>query len=537
MSSVRRVNDRRRRVLYSAQHADQHAPTAASRSEARRLREARRPQEAYGSHVHRRLRGRWFSLVPVRRRSISVVVGAVMSAAILLCAAHYAAVSWTSIAYRPDLARPLRLDRPDSFGHCMMVALLTASTGASLLIYQLRRYRNDDFKGQYRLWRLVMIVMFLASINAMVGMIDWGGAILDTLFGKRVALTGSDWIRLVVSLGGAVLAIRLIAEVRRCRVSLGLMIAACMLLAIPEAAKWNVMTVDSLRRWILVTSAPLFACTALFLSLGIYLRMLYREVRQIVDGESVVERFRQYTARWLHRSGQDDDGPQATTRSTPLKSEAKTEQPARDAGDDDSEQAKHLAPVTEQARKPDGGGQRQPKAKRRWFGLRRAKPETSTADGKTDRHEEHQEGHEGDTPKTPVSPPSPAKQPSRFSLRLKPRAVTAATPASRDPASRDPASGDSASQAAQDTKAEQPTASKSKRSLGLGWFRRGKASTTESTANPSGRNASTARPSSQPQSHVSDESDLESDDVDWDSLNKTERRRLRKQLKRQNRAA
>ena len=475
---------------------------------------------------------------------MSAVVGALMAAAMLLCAAHYAAVSWPSIAYRPDLARPLRLDRPDSFGHCMMVALLTASTGASLLIYQLRRYRNDDFKGHYRLWRLVMVVMFLASINAMVGMLDWAGAILDTLFGKRVALTGSDWIRLLVSLGGAVLAIRLIAEVRRCRSSLGLMIAACLLLAIPEAAKWNVLSVHSLSRWILVTSAPLFACTALLLSLGIYLRMLYREVRRIDDSDPALERFRQFTARWFQRTERDDDEQQEDQREAPKKAagsdrdqvdrgwwpwrrrspskqsaareaDNEIEDEEADAYEDDAEESETVAPVDQQRTGTDKAGK--PKAKRRWFGLRRAKPDPGTV-------ESSPPGNAQELPKPTTSAASPAKKQSRFSLRLKPPAAAASAPAA-------------ANAAEEDTKSEKEAASTKKRSSGLGWFRRGKSGSAENPASPSGPNASTAKPSSQSANHATDDSELDSDDIDWNSLNKTERRRLRKQLKRQNRAA
>ena len=110
--------------------------------------------------------------------------------AVVLCGAHYASVAWPSLAYRPEIARPLRLDRPDSFGCWFMVALLAGSAGTSFLIYQLRRYRNDDFTGRYRLWRLVLVVMVMASVNAHVSIIDWVGALLEVGFGKRVALIG-----------------------------------------------------------------------------------------------------------------------------------------------------------------------------------------------------------------------------------------------------------------------------------------------------------------------------------------------------------
>ncbi len=87
MSNGRRTIDRRRRVLYSTNQADNARSTAASRREAERLREARRPTAAYGSRVHRRLRGRWFSLVPVRRRTM-ITIACLLSGITLSCCAR-----------------------------------------------------------------------------------------------------------------------------------------------------------------------------------------------------------------------------------------------------------------------------------------------------------------------------------------------------------------------------------------------------------------------------------------------------------------
>ena len=180
MSSGRRVNDRRRRVLYSAHHADQHVD------------DGRKPT-----------RGATSARGQASPRSLWLTRSSPASCPMVLArpgAAPHDGRLWLPCvaAGDPLMCRPLRVrchghrsptgptlrgrfvwTGPTALGHCMMVALLALSTGASLLIYQLRRYRNDDFKGHYRLWRLVMIVMLLASINAMVGMIDWAGALLD----------------------------------------------------------------------------------------------------------------------------------------------------------------------------------------------------------------------------------------------------------------------------------------------------------------------------------------------------------------------
>ncbi len=421
-----------------------------------------------------------------------------------------------------------------------------------------------------------MIVMMLASINAMVGMIDWGGAILDSLFGKRVALTGSDWIRLVVSLGGAVLAIRLVAEVRRCRPALALMLVAWLMLSIPEAAKWNVLAVDSLSRWILVTSTPLLACTARFLSLGTYLRMLYREVRQISDGEPLMERVRQFQVRWFHRSQAEEDEQvdsprvrgrtgaattsgesaketrrwwqrkqQRSARASVARESASGEEikqtaaPSRDQPDTPSMQKdgshRDRSSTQADASKPKA------KSKRRWFGLRRAKPDNDGSD----------QDRESKSSKREASAAPAAEKRSRFSMRLKPTAAKTDTredelPATQAAAARAAESKSPVAKApvARAADGNTPNETESggdaskKKSAGLtGWFRRGKSRSDESEKPSSRSNASSAKNASQANGGSSDEGDIEGENIDWDSLSKADRRRLRKQLKRQNRAA
>ncbi len=518
MSQGRRTIDRRRRVLYTAQ-ADSGPSTAASRREAARLRQARRPTSNYGSRVHQQLRGRWFGLVPVRRRTMSAVVGSLAAITIMLCAAHYIAVTWPSIANRGDIARPLRLDRPDSFGRWFIGMLMIGSAGASFLIYQLRRHRSDDFRGHYRLWRLVLIVMLLASLNSVVSLIDWSGALLEAGLGKRVALSGADWIRIVVSVSGAILMLRLIAEVRRSRAALVAMLAAAGFLVLPEAVKWNVLEVETIGRWALITSAPLLAFTSLFISFGIYLRMLYREVRRLNETDSLKDRFEQMRLRVFKRPGdQAESNEQSPDNHSPRRSwwrrarskslsdnESRSDQSPDQELDDQDPQPK---PSAEQAGpEPQKSKTKKP---RRWFGLRRAKSEPSEQDS-TRRKTQADSSADSPTDNKPRR--------SRFSLRLKP-------PAAKQVEAVDEKQLESG-------EAEQATP---KRRFGLAGFRRQKAAQSagseESTAaKRSGSNAINGSAAASGNDHIDPE------EIDWNGLNKSERRRLRKQLKRQNNAA
>lgn len=502
MSQARRTIDRRRRVLYSTHHADQTASTAASRREIQRLREARRPTAAYGARVKRRLRGRWFSLVPVKRRSFAIVTGTLAAIAVVLCLLHYLAVAWPAMVYRPELARPFRLDQPDSFGRFYTTVVLAASAGASLMIYQLRRYRLDDFLGRYRLWRLVLVVMLLASINSLVSLLDWSGAILDATFGKRVALSGGDWIRIVVGLGCAVLGLRMIAEVRRCRTASLTLLIACGLLLIPQAARWNVMAVDSVWRWTAVTSAPVLATTAIFIAMGAYLRSLYREVREIEDHVSIGERFGNLSLHFWSRNENDDEPAveKDTAKQTPPhkpRPVAKTPEPESDTE----------APSVDRPR-------------RRWFGLRAAKQDAVADDASPVDASEPARAKE-----SVASEDEESAEPKRgwFSRRRKAtnKAATDEVEAQED--------------AESETSFGEATP---KKSGGIsGWFSRKKsADASDDDANEDGSAVAESDDDDGDDDGGSGET-IDEDSIDWNSLSKAEKRRMKKQLRRQDRAA
>jgi hypothetical protein len=508
MSHGREVHDRRRRVLYSAHQAEQ--TPAASRRESERLRKARRPPAGYGARVQRRLQGRWFSLVPIRRRTLILVAGLITLLTLLLCGAHYAAVAWPSIAHRPEIARPLRLDRPDSFGRWFTSALLIVSTGASLLIYQLRRYRLDDYHGRYRLWRLVILVFLLAGINSVVALIDWGGALLDAGFGQRVALSGSDWIRLILSLSGAVLALRLAVEVHRSRFALISMLVAFGLLAIPEAVNWNVLKVESLGIWVLVTSAPLLACTALLIALGGYLRSLYREVLKIGEPESVREKFQQLCRQLSNRL---DRIATSSDEAASDAGEPKVSQRRGWLSRSKADKAKRAAAADKKAKpKRKSSDDSNATEKRGWFGSR---------SGKSDKQSD------GERVAQDNSPAEPVKKGRRFSMRLAPPTTEKNTAQTAQAAS---------SEAPQNTDDLGP-----KRKSGIGgWLRRDKAvqADGEHPVQPKVKTKAKPTTSVPAAKSPSDEADdIDTTGIDWNSLSKAERRRVRKQLKRRNRAA
>lgn len=292
MPTTRRpsLGDRRRLVIYSQRLNEDSAGPIAGVAE--RSSDAKRSQAAYGSRVQRRLRARWYGLVPVKNRTLLAVAAVLFGFVALLGMMHWCAFWWAPIAAYPEVARPFRLDRPDSFGTWFSAILLAATAGASFLVYQLRRYKSDDYHGHYRIWRIAIVLSLVASIDCVTGLIGWLGGTLDVLLAERDFLAGADWVRLLLGFGGAAFALRMVTEISRSGWAATVLGLSFVGYAVPLAVRWKLVDAQVGTEAVAVPIVITLARAGTMLAVVIYLRLLYREVRRIESGERLTARLR-----------------------------------------------------------------------------------------------------------------------------------------------------------------------------------------------------------------------------------------------------
>lgn len=323
MVSAKRIDSdsRRRRVLIYQSCCGDEATSAVDRRKAEQLRKARKEPATYGANVNRRLRGRWFSLVPVKRRAIAAVGFVLLVVVASLGMAHWAATYWQPLAQRPEVARPFYLDRPDSFGTWVRALFLAAAAGTATLIYQLRRYRNDDYRGSYRMWPPVIILIAIGSVDAVAGLFPWLGELIQWGMGRRVVVSGGDWMRMLLSVGGLALGVRVLIELRSSKLALASMAIGSLFFAIPLLAQWEVLKPETQARWFLITTSPLIAAAALWFACAAYLRKLFREVRGIDAEDSLSRRF----VLWKEQVWGGDENDDSEEDETSTKGAAKND--------------------------------------------------------------------------------------------------------------------------------------------------------------------------------------------------------------------
>lgn len=299
------LGDRRRLVIYS-QRYNEDGNAAASRATLRDD-QARRASSAYGFRVQRRLRARWYGLVPVKRRTMLALACVLMAMVAVLGALHWAALWLPQIANYPDVARPLRLDRPDSFGTWLGAMLLIMTAGASFLVYQLRRYSSDDYHGRYRIWRLAIVISLIASVDSVTGLVAWLGGSIDVLLAERDFLAGADWLRLLIGFGGAAFGLRMLGEVSRNTISLAVIGGSLLLSAVPLAVRWNLSDLDAAATALWIPILTLASRAGLLIGTTVYLRMLYREVRKLEVNDRIGDRLRMLIPKRRIKTANEQD--------------------------------------------------------------------------------------------------------------------------------------------------------------------------------------------------------------------------------------
>ncbi|MEZ6086633.1 MAG: hypothetical protein R3C05_01095 [Pirellulaceae bacterium] len=326
---------RRRRILSTRQRMNADEP-AEKRSNGR-SRGGSEPSATigYGSRVHRRLRARWFELVPVKARSLFAVKACVGILVVLFATAHCLSIHWPTLYEYPEVSRPLRLDNPSSFGSWFGSMTMWLAAGVGFLIYQLRRYRSDDYRGSYRIWRPVIALLVLLSIDSITQSIDWLGAVLDMVAAGRAPIAASDWLRLVLCVVGFALTARLLIEMRYSPTAAIWLVVGAVAVTSRLPIRWHFVEVTPQTTVLINGIGPLVGRSAVFLSLLTYLRFIYREVRGL-DLRNGSER-RLSLPRFGRRRFEAEVAPEV---SKPTSKRSRTSKP--DSIDDDAEEATWL---------------------------------------------------------------------------------------------------------------------------------------------------------------------------------------------------
>ncbi|HAC89249.1 MAG TPA: hypothetical protein DCF63_01255 [Planctomycetaceae bacterium] len=336
--------DRRRRVLLDAsQNETANANSSRTHAADRTGSPTGKRDAGYSLNVRQACGLRLVQLIPVRRRSYWTIVFVSFLVTSVLLIGHYLVyVSGSLPWYGHPLATTLDAAHPQSLAAWFGSHLWLLCLGATILTFQIRRHKLDDYSGEYRLWFWLVITCLLASIDSTAHVTELLGQGLDPWSRLNLGWSGKAVVQATTTVLVGVLGLRLCTELKSVPLSLGFWLLGLVAWAGSAALSQDGLRITltpQMRYW-LQSALWLAGLTSIWLAALTYLRHVYieaqrrfllrsRMTRQKVD-RNWSQKFQQSLAFFRRRPETDDDAQPKQRRK---------KQPAQDPDEDEADQS------------------------------------------------------------------------------------------------------------------------------------------------------------------------------------------------------
>jgi hypothetical protein len=210
-------NDRRRRVLTEEVRSASGA-RATLRTDA--ADNAPRYSDAAGVENHPQVT----DFVP-RRYSTIALLGLVGAGATAVTAALQYFVLPVTVAHGMDSAA-FDLTARGNLTSWLAAVVLFMASGFCVMTYSIRRHRIDDYRGRYRVWLGAGLACMVLSVNSVTGLHEVLADVLTRATGWSALRGGAAWWMALAGLPLAWILIRILLDVRECRVATALLTGA-----------------------------------------------------------------------------------------------------------------------------------------------------------------------------------------------------------------------------------------------------------------------------------------------------------------------
>ena len=284
--------DRRKRILRESLPADDEVATGTvARARSRRISDTdegseeplRKRGASYSQDVRRACQHRLVQLIPVRRRAYLVAVFASCLIPAILLVAHY----WVYVNrylnwYGHPLAVLLDASHPRGIAAWLSGQVWLLCLAATVLTFQLRRHKLDDYNGDYRLWFWLVSTCIIGSLDSTTRVIDVFGDALNRWSILNLGWTGPAVVQATLASLIGMLGVRLCSELKAVPTSLMFWLVGLVAWAGSAALGQEMLRLDmsiQFRIW-LRSALWLSGLTAIWLSALSYLRYVYIEAQR-----------------------------------------------------------------------------------------------------------------------------------------------------------------------------------------------------------------------------------------------------------------
>lgn len=321
--------DRRRRVLLDASNAEQAEGTRKNSTVSQTGESSGKKGAGYSQDVRQACGTRLVQLIPVRRRSfIALIVASIVITASLLTAHYLVYVNGWLPWYGHPLAVALDATHPQSVAAWLGSHLWLLCLGATILTFQLRRHKLDDYNGEYRLWFWLVFTCVIASIDSTTHVTELFGHSLDRWSRANIGWSGQAVVLATLATLVGMLGLRLCTELKTVPLSL-----ICWLIGLASWAGSATLAQEMFRidmaiqtRIWLRAGLWLVGLTSIWIAAVAYLRHVYMEAQRRflargllarrAAGVTLTERVRQTIPFMRTRQEGDAEALEAGTEAT-----------------------------------------------------------------------------------------------------------------------------------------------------------------------------------------------------------------------------
>ncbi len=271
---IRTRVDRRRRSLTEDSASGESAADWASES---------REPAAYGQGVTAFADLRLRDLIPRRRRFVAAwlsLATLTIAAIVGLHIGRAAIASWLQLGAVPGID----LNQPSNLAAWFTSIAFGGAGLLATIIYGLRRFRLDDYAGQYRLWLFVVPSLFLASICSIVPLHEVWSLVCARLIGGAAndAVTKLWWVApAILALNG--IGGRVFFEVKRNRFCLAAGIVGIISLSASLLVKSGYLAITGVEESLLNWATQMLGAGSLAMCCLLYARQMLLEIEGVLS--------------------------------------------------------------------------------------------------------------------------------------------------------------------------------------------------------------------------------------------------------------
>jgi hypothetical protein len=182
----------------------------------------------YASKARNDCQRRVIDFIPLRKATLAAIVFAALASIVATGTLHVYAGA-LGLWLEPDDVAALRLDSPRNLSNWLASALLGLASLTAALVYSLRRHRADDYHGRYRVWLWAAIGCLALSLFETTDVAHVARGICRRGAAWCALDAGVVWPALVVT-AWSLAALRMLVELRRCRLAVSALVACGMCL-------------------------------------------------------------------------------------------------------------------------------------------------------------------------------------------------------------------------------------------------------------------------------------------------------------------